>query len=50
VFAFAAGIVGAFVRVVVDEISIPEVESVLLQVGLPLCLIPNEHDLIVATI
>jgi hypothetical protein len=39
-----------FVRVVVNEISVFEVEPVLLQVGLPFCLVPDEHDLIVATI
>ena len=42
--------VGALVRVVVDEASILKVEAMLLDVGLPFCLIPDEHGLIVATI
>ena len=46
----AARIVGAFVWIFVDEVSISEVEAMLLQVGLPLILIPNVYDLIVVTI
>src|ERR1039458_697297 len=49
-FVCAAGIVGTLVRVVVDKMGIPEVEAVLFQVGLPLCLVPDKHNLIVATI
>jgi hypothetical protein len=45
-----AGFVSALFRVVIDEMSVFEVESMLLDVGLSLCLIPNEHDLIVATV
>ena len=48
--AFVAGFVGAFVWIFVDMVGIFEVETVLLQVGLPLCLVPGERYLIVATI
>ena len=49
-FAPLAGFIGAFVRVFVNKMSVLEVKSVLLQIGLPFCLIPYEHNLIVATI
>jgi hypothetical protein len=48
--AFAAGVAGEFVRVVEYKMCVFEVESVLLQVQLSLCLIPDGHNLIVATI
>jgi hypothetical protein len=40
---------GDLVGVVVDQTSVREVKAVLLQIGLPLGLVPNEHELIVAT-
>ena len=48
--AFRTRGVCAFLRIVVNKMSIDEVKAVLLQVGLPLGLIPNEHELIVTTI
>jgi hypothetical protein len=48
--ALAAAVLGAFLRVVVDQMSVFEVESVLFQIGPAFCLIPDKHDLIVATI
>jgi hypothetical protein len=46
----ATALVGALLRVVVDKMSVFEVESMLFQIGPSLCLIPDEYDLIVATI
>jgi len=48
--ALSAAFVSTFVRIVVDKMSIFEVESMLLKIGPPLCLIPDKYDLIVATI
>jgi hypothetical protein len=48
-FVLVARFIGAFVRVFVDQMSVFEVESELLQIGLSLCLILDELDLIVAT-
>jgi hypothetical protein len=37
----AAGVVSAFVGIIVDQVSVFEVKPVLLKVSLPLCIIPN---------
>jgi hypothetical protein len=50
VLTLVAGFVGAFIWIFEDQMGVIEVESVLLQVRLPLCLIPDEHNLIVDTI
>jgi hypothetical protein len=49
-FALSAALVSAFLRVVVNKMSVFEVESMLQQIGPPLGLIPDEHYLNVATI
>jgi hypothetical protein len=46
----ATGVIRAFLRILIDEEGVFEVEPVLLQVGFPLSLVPDVHDLIVATI
>ena len=50
VLTVPAALIGAFLRVVVDEVSVFEIDPVLLQIGLSLRLIPDERGLIVATI
>jgi hypothetical protein len=44
VLTLAAAVVSAFIKVVVDEMSVFEVESMLFQIREPLCLIPDKHD------